>query len=33
MNDYERLKNSPMFFARKFDTANIDVVKKILSEL
>lgn len=33
MNDYERLKNSPMLFARKFDTANIDVVKKILSTL
>lgn len=33
MNDYERLKNSPMLFARKFDTANIDVVKRILSEL
>lgn len=33
MNDYEILKNSPMLFARKFDTANIDVVKKILSTL
>lgn len=33
MNDYERLKNSPMLFARKFDTANIDVVKKVLSTL
>jgi hypothetical protein len=33
MNDYNRLRNSPMLFARKFDTANIDVVKKILSTL
>ena len=33
LNDYKRLKNSPMFFARKFDTANIDIVKKILSKL
>lgn len=33
MNDYERLKNSPMLFARKFDTANIDVVKKIVLDI
>ena len=33
MDNYERLKNSPMLFARKFDSANIDVVKRILSEL
>lgn len=33
LNDYKRLKNSPMLFARKFDTNNIDIVKKILSEL
>ena len=33
MNDYERLKESPMLFARKFDVANIDVVKRILTEL
>lgn len=33
MNDYERLKKSQMLFARKFDSANIDVVKKILSDV
>ena len=33
LNDYERLKNSPMLFARKFDSNNIDIVKKILSLL
>lgn len=33
LNDYKRLKNSPMLFARKFDTNNIDIVKKILSKL
>lgn len=33
MDDYERLKNSPMLFARKFDSANINIVKKIISEL
>ena len=33
MEDYGRLKNSPMLFARKFDTSNIDVVKRIISEL
>ena len=33
MNDYERLSRSQMLFARKFDVKNIDVVKKILSEL
>lgn len=33
IDDYERLNKSPMLFARKFDTANIDVVKKILSSL
>lgn len=33
MGDYERLKESPMLFARKFDGTNIDVVKRILSEL
>lgn len=33
MADYKRLKESPMFFARKFDSANIDIVKRILSEL
>lgn len=33
MADYKRLKNSPMLFARKFDYINIDIVKRILSEL
>ena len=33
MFDYKRLKNSPMLFARKFDSTNIDIVKRILSEL
>ena len=33
MADYKRLKESPMLFARKFDTENIDVVKRIISEL
>lgn len=33
MDDYDRLTNSPMLFARKFDSVNIDVVKRILSEL
>ena len=33
MRDYKRLKESPMLFARKFDSANIDIVKRILSEL
>ena len=33
MADYKRLKESPMLFARKFDTKNIDVVKRIISEL
>ena len=33
INDYERLKKSPMLFARKFDAANIDVVNKILALL
>lgn len=33
MSDYKRLKESPMLFARKFDSTNIDVVKRILSEL
>lgn len=33
MTDYERLSNSQMLFARKFDSMNIDVVKKILSRL
>ena len=31
--DYKRLKESPMLFARKFDKENIDVVKRIISEL
>lgn len=33
MSDYQRLKDSPMLFARKFDTANIDVVKRVLADL
>lgn len=33
MNDYERLSNSSMLFARKFDSKNIDIVKRILSDL
>lgn len=33
MADYKRLKESPMLFARKFDTKHIDIVKRILSEL
>ena len=33
MADYKRLKESPMLFARKFDTANINVGKRIVSEL
>ena len=33
MRDYKRLKDSPMLFARKFDSTNIDIVKRILSEL
>ena len=33
MRDYKRLKDSPMLFARKFDSTNIDIVKIILSEL
>ena len=33
MGDYKRLKESPMLFARKFDSVNIDIVKKILSGL
>lgn len=33
MSDYKRLKESPMLFARKFDSNNIDIVKRILSEL
>lgn len=33
MTDYDRLKKSPMLFARKFDTMNIDIVKRILAEL
>lgn len=33
MDDYDRLSHSSMLFARKFDSVNIDVVKRILSEL
>jgi hypothetical protein len=33
MDDFERLRNSPMLYARKFDAANIDIVKRIISEL
>ena len=33
MADYKRLKESPMLFARKFDSNNIGLVKRILSEL
>ena len=33
MKDYKRLKGAPMLFARKFDAKNIDVVKRIISEL
>ena len=33
MADYNRLKESPMLFARKFDAADIDIVKRIISEL
>lgn len=33
MADYKRLKDSPMLFARKFESLYIDVVMRILSEL
>jgi hypothetical protein len=33
MCDYKRLKDSPMLFARKFDSTNIDIVERLLSEL
>lgn len=33
MEDYQRLINSSMLFARKFDLANINVVKRILARL
>ena len=33
MDDYKRLKESSMLFARKFDAENIDIAKRIISEL
>jgi hypothetical protein len=33
MRDYKRLKDSPMLFARKFDSNNIDIVKRLFAEL
>lgn len=33
MKDYDRLKNSPYLFARKFDEHNLDIVKRLISDI